>query len=928
MRALRIAGVTILVVLATALLAIGSLWTFAQTDRGGEIIRRIAVEKVDARIAGQLAIERLRFGGDRLTLEGVVLRDPEGAQVARVGSVDLTFSVWSLLRRQVDVQRLEIRRPELRLVLEDQGSDGSNLARALAPAQPSKERPRQTAATAGGPNIVVELRGLAVSGGSFSVRSSAPEIHVGAIALEGSAHYDGRAQGLQTDLRLRTEAGRVDAQGAIDLAKLRAPPSGFAVRVRQLDLAKLMRDTPITTIDLDVNTRAEHLDVDLHASAPGATVNGHGALDEGRLEARARIEATDLAATARSLARCHLAPPVVLAGQGRIDVALSGPLARPSLRVAGRVPQLTVAHNSVRDLTVSATLPRLDAPTAIDLDLKATDARLSGRELRGLAATVRATGPLIRADVQITKPYPIALAAVGHRLSPWSMKIGELMLRYPEATWSLAQPTRIALRGERASISGLDLRARGQRVRVDLEKGPRGGKLQLLVSHLDLARLPRPLMSPALAAVGAVDLDLDLQFSPARLVGSAGARVLGNTVDAKFDLPASWPPTGRQGAGAPLKLTLTTSEIDVATAARTVAAVTGKRSLLDPRGKLQLAATVDGNAAHPRFDLELEGHSLQVAGRALGELTVALHGDDDWPLALSVHATPKGVPPAELEATSPLSLRTLLRRPPSAATLARTPFEINGHVAKVPLTMLVKLVGKTVGNTVGLPAFSGGTLSLQLAAHGSAVDPTGTLAINLNGVSTARIPATDARVELKVDQKTTEANVRVVRLGHPLLALEARFGAGLAALEDRRRLADAPLRLRAVIGPLPMRRLGLPGDPSVSTRRDALGGTLHADLSVDGTLRAPRLQAHVQASDLKLDQTPIGYAQLEANYADSKTRITARAFSANGGQAILEASSTADLGLPAIRAHRLEPSDGRSSCGCRRRSSTCVGSPD
>ena len=75
------------------------------------------------------------------------------------------------------------------------------------------------------------------------------------------------------------------------------------------------------------------------------------------------------------------------------------------------------------------------------------------------------------------------------------------------------------------------------------EKGPRGGKLHLIVSHLDLARLPRPLMSPALAAAGAVDLDLDLQFSPARLQGSVAARALGNAVDAKFDLPASWPPT-------------------------------------------------------------------------------------------------------------------------------------------------------------------------------------------------------------------------------------------------------------------------------------------------------------------------------------------------------------------------------------------------
>ena len=110
---------------------------------------------------------------------------------------------------------------------------------------------------------------------------------------------------------------------------------------------------------------------------------------------------------------------------------------------------------------------------------------------------------------------------------------------------------------------------------------------------------------------------------------------------------------------------------------------------------------------------------------------MALHGDDDRPLTLAVHATPKGVPPAELEATSPLSLRTLLRRRPDAATLARTPFEINGHVAKVPLTMLRKMLGEPMS----VPAFSAGTLSLQLAARGSAVDPTGTLAIDLTGVT-------------------------------------------------------------------------------------------------------------------------------------------------------------------------------------------------
>ncbi len=906
MKALRIAGMTILVVLAIALLAIGGLWTFAQTDRGGRMIRRMAVERLDASIAGEVEIDRLRFGGDRLTLEGVVLRDPEGAEVARVASLDLTFSPWALLHRHLDVQRLEIRRPELRLVLGEHG--GSNLGRALAPAQPS-EAPAQPAAppAPGGPNVIVDLRALAVSGGAFTLRSSAPQIDVAAIGLEGSAHYDGPAQSLRTDLQLVTEGGRVDVQGAIDLATLRAAPSGLAVRVRDLDLAKLMRDTPTTAIDLDLDSHGDHTKADLRAHAPGAAVTGHGALDAGRVEARVRIEASDLAATARSLARSHLAPPLALAGEGRLDLALSGPLARPSLRVAGRIPRLTVAHDTVRDLTVSATVPRLDALTAIDLDLAATRARLGGRELRGLAATVRASGPIIHADLRTKAPYPVALAASGRRLSPWSMEIGKLVLRYPEATWSLARPTRISFRDDRATIAGLDLRARGQSLRADLQKGPRGGKLHLIVSHLDLARLPRPLMSPALAAAGRIDLDLDLQFSPARLRGSLAAGALGATVDGKFDLPTSWPNgTGgrsRRAARAPLSLKLTTSDIDLARVARTIAAVTGKSSSLEPRGKLRLAATIEGNGAHPSVSVELGGHSLQLAGRALGDVTVALHGDDARPLTLAVHAAPKGMPPAELEATSSISLRTLLRSRPDAATLKRTPFEINAHVAKVPLPELNKLLA----NVAGVPPFTGGTLSLQLAARGTALDPSGTLAIDLTGVTSPRIPATDARIELKVDPHATEANVRVVRLGHPLLALTARFGAGLGAFEDQRRLADASLRLRAVVGPLEMRRLGLPGGPAGRARAGALRGTLHADLSVDGTLRAPRLLAHAQASDLKLDEAPIGYGELEASYADSKTRVTARAFSANGGRATLEASSTADLGLPAIRAHRLDP---------------------
>jgi translocation and assembly module TamB len=893
---LRITGVTLAVVLVIALLAIGGLWTFAQSDRGGEVIRRIAVRKVNAQIMGAVGVDRLRFGGDRLTLDGVELRDPDGAVVARVGSIDLAFSFWALLHSHVDVRRLEIRRPELRLVIDHRGS---NLGRVFAPAHPAPA-PAATspAKDAGGPKVIVDLQTLAVSEGTLTVRSAVPEVHIGAIHVGGSARYDGPAAALRTDLQVVTEAGRLDAQGAVDLATMQAAASGLAVRVRGVDLAKLMRDTPASDIDVDLDAHGEHVETDLRAHAPGATVTGHGILDAHQVEARLRIEASDLAATARSLARCHLAPPVVLAGRGQIDLVMSGPRERPSLQVAGRVPQLTVVDDAVSGLVLRATIPRIDIPTAFDLDLTAASARLGGRPLHQIAAEVRASAPRhLAASVRAAVPYPVALAASGRWLSAQEIEIAALTLRYPKASWALAHPTRLGFGEGRHSMVGLDLRANdGQSVRADLEEARGAGHLRLAVSRLDLGRLP-PLLPAALASAGKLDLDVDLRLSATRLRGSVAMHGLGTGLRAKLDLPATWPP--RTDGRAPMQLALTVDETDLGTAAKTVAALTTKKPPVDLGGKVRLSATLDGSAEHPRLDLRFAGHALTLAGRPLGDLAVQLEGEGDRPLALKVGATAPGLPPATLEATTPLSLGALFHRRLSVAALTRTPFEINGQITEVPLALVGKLIGQ--------PIFRAGTISVAVAAHGSAEKPVGTLAVDLKGATTPRIPATDARVELEVDQRTSKANIRIVRLGHPLLALESRFGIGLAALHERARLVEAPVYLRAVVGPLEMQRLGLPGDATGRTRESALEGSLHADLAVDGTLSAPRLEAHVQADDLRLDKTPVGYARLETRYRGGKAQVEAQIASANGGALTLEAGATADLGLPALLAGRLDP---------------------
>ena len=133
-RATRVAGKVAFAVVAVVFLAIGGLWTFAQSACGGDLIRRLAIREVNAKIAGDVAIQELRFGGNRLTLGGVVLKDPEGGVVARVGDLDLRIATLALLRGRLQIDELRIDRPELRLVA---GPRGSNLSRAVASRQPA-----------------------------------------------------------------------------------------------------------------------------------------------------------------------------------------------------------------------------------------------------------------------------------------------------------------------------------------------------------------------------------------------------------------------------------------------------------------------------------------------------------------------------------------------------------------------------------------------------------------------------------------------------------------------------------------------------------------------------------------------------------------------------------------------------------------------
>jgi translocation and assembly module TamB len=954
----RIARVAALITVAAIALLVGGTWTFLETRWGGDAVRRFALPKVNAALAGNLDLGRFSFHGDRLTLEKVVLRDPAGAVVARVERIDLAFSPLSLLRHHLDVTRLAIARPELWLVADDQGT---NLARALAPRKPAAPEPR--APDSSPSRTVVDLRKLTLTEGAIDFRSQAGDetrhAHVAELSVDGSLRFDARQSRAAVEATVDARGAHIAARGELDLHQLRALDPGLTVRARDLDLSALVDGTPASKLAFDLTARgggrdpaaldgavdfsmpAGRLDdqtvgpirlavqaaggifalTDLSIAWPGLAVRAQGTASQAKLDTSASIDLTNLRALAKSLAVWGITPPP-LSGRAHLDLHAGGSFAVPSLQVTGDAPRLESGESSVRGLVLRGDLPDLRFPTAANIDLAAPRAFLGGQTLRGLKLSVHATGIHVSAHLVSTAPFPLKLAIEGQRDSTTRLTLNLMNLYYPAAGWSLARPAQLDFTAGHFAIRGFALRAGQERLEADLAQSTQGLRGRVGISKLDLGRLPRVFVPAALGLGGVVDADarfdgsaaepridaklslaggrfkgyhdlslsLQARYAEARARGQLDARGLGTAIAARFDLPASWPIRDHQ---APLLLDLSLAETDLAATTKALAIATGQPIPARLEGRAHLTARLEGTLQDPRLAFATGIKGLVVQGQTVGDVDLSFHGEGDRPLAARLEVRGNGMKGARttLDLQSSLSLRAALRQPPTAETLARTPIELRGDIDRLPLAVIAQAA------RVSAPI--GGTLTAHLALSGTALDPRGTFTADVAGASAKGVPATDARVELALERHTIDLHLRVLREQHPLLAAEVRLGAGMPALREPALLADAPLRLRAVVGPLQMQRLGLPPLDDREPPR-VLKGRVHMDLAVDGTVRAPRGVWHTDADDIRLDKSLVGVAHVAVTYADRRAQVDARLVTANQGQLHAVADTTADLGYPAV----------------------------
>ena len=191
----RVLGMAVRILGAlVALLALmtGGTMVALKTPWGGERLRRQVVARVNAQIQGRLEIGRLSFGGDRIGVWDVTLRDPDGQAIMQVAHAQVAFSIARLLRKEIRVFRggnREARSPSVFPM-----TKASNLSRATAPRKREPARPHQPKKKTTEDGGVLHLDRFDLSGGDVSAAIAAEDsettkVHVSGLGVFSGARY-------------------------------------------------------------------------------------------------------------------------------------------------------------------------------------------------------------------------------------------------------------------------------------------------------------------------------------------------------------------------------------------------------------------------------------------------------------------------------------------------------------------------------------------------------------------------------------------------------------------------------------------------------------------------------------------------------------------------------------------------------------------
>ncbi len=659
---LRVAGA----MAAVVAFSLGAVMLVLQTRWGGERLRRQLVARVNHQIQGELGVGRLSFGGDRLILWDVSLRDPEGNQVAQVTRTEVDFRIMRLLHKELRLSAVVIESPRL---LAEFDPAGMNLSRALAPRQKAapKAPPRPKTLAEGwvirldrfdlreGAVLVasadgtkrkqtVHLEGLqsfaslryATGNGSTDlvVRLAGRSVlaPVGPLAIEAEA----RVRGTQTHLALDGQllGGTVKAHGDVDSERLEAADALIAIAIPRTELGGYAWGP----LQVDGQARPGAIPkLDLSVAIPGLQLTAKGGgTDVFKLETRLALE--DLARTGKAVQVLTTAAVPSLAGHGDLRLTVEGPLAGApaswSASGKGLFNHLRFAENTITDLSIDGHAGQLARiPGEVDLTVAVGAAVAGATRLGKIELDAKVRQQTIAFSASLASPEPIRVALEGQVDSDrQGLALSQLSLSYPKVEWTSEGTAHLRFEGQEVALSGLRLHAQEQRLDVHGVKDDERVDAHVALTGLRLDLLPTLLVPRDLNLGGTVDLDvtaegqvnapkvvvrMGLAEGRLRTFSKIGASVEATLADQQIDgtLEVRAPFTELNGdfhlpvdplAGDALNLRLAVERLDLAEALQ------GSGMKPQLAGRMTARLRVTGSAADPKVVLTVNGRDLSV----------------------------------------------------------------------------------------------------------------------------------------------------------------------------------------------------------------------------------------------------------------------------------------------------------------------------
>jgi translocation and assembly module TamB len=706
-------------------------------------------------------------------------------------------------------------------------------------------------------------------------------------------------------LTLHASGGGTSLEDAVGQLELTLPPSRMA--------AEAMGPVHVLASAADGEVRLR----DFLVQVPGVRIEARGRGSQERLSLAGKLVAKDLDAFSRTLGK--LVGPMGLSakGEGQLQFAMKGPVRALAVEADGSFPVLTYGQLRVDGMTLHLEVPDVRSPVGVDGRLAARKLELApGKAFRALHFELEGEGQELTLDAAVHGYAELSLRGRAS-LSPDGQggTLRALSLRYPEASWALEAPVRIAARRGGLAVSPFTVRAGDQVVSASVLKRRTTLDASLEVRAVDLGKLPRAFVDPALGLGGVLnvqvhasgpsskpdviarvdlrrgrfkryrDLQLQLDAAYARDVakGTLAADGQGVRLTGSFDVPVK---ALQQGRRVPVKVELEVPELRLDESLRQL----GLGAPISGLASAQVS--VRGMADDPRLRVVLRGRRLRVKQLAPADVDLALESADAGRLQARADLAVEGRK-SFVEVRTPFTLGQVLRKPPSAAAFTSAELALEADVRELPLKLL---------SDAGLSSEPlDGTLSARAHATVAATSPRGEVSVIAKGVAIRGREPMDASLGLHAGGEL-RADLQAARKGKPLLTAEARVGAGPQELEDRTRLAQAPITVDAKVGPVSLTELQAairPVDVDPAEAPPKIRGTLAGRLAVTGTLHDPRAQVRVRVDGLGAEGAPEGQVTLSFDYRNAKETLDLLMRSQNRGELHATATTHLDLSYPA-----------------------------